>query len=35
MVFGGKLNGEQKRYSTKQEAEEGHQKMVKKVKGLK
>ena len=31
MVFGGKLDGEQDRYSTWDEAEKGHQEMVKRV----
>ncbi len=35
MVFGGEYNGEQERYVTWEEAEKGHQKWVKKVKGIK
>lgn len=31
MVFGGKFDGEQMRYSTKKEAEKGHKEMIKKV----
>lgn len=34
MVFGGELDGEQMRYSTKQEAIKGHEEIVKKVKQL-
>lgn len=34
MVFGGKLNGEMKRYCTWDEAEAGHKKMVLRVKRL-
>jgi len=33
MVFGGKLNGEQNRYSTWEEAECGHRKMVNRLTG--
>ena len=35
MVFGGPLDGSQHRYSTWEEAEEGHKKMVKTVKARK
>ena len=33
MVFGGTLDGEQERYTTWEEAEAGHRKMVERVKG--
>lgn len=35
MVFGGQMHGEQERYSTWEEAEKGHEKMVERLRGEK